>query len=58
MKNAMPNIAAYIRKPAVLAAANARSRKNRIGSIGCGARVSQRAKAATSRTPATSGTST
>ena len=46
-----PNIPKYMRSDAAFAAANARLRKKRIGSIGCGVRSSQPTKAASPSAP-------
>jgi hypothetical protein len=48
-----PNMPKYIASEAALAAAKARLRKNRIGSIGAGARSSQAMKAASAAIPVT-----
>ncbi len=49
-----PNIPKYMSREAPFAAANARSRKKRIGSIGAGARSSQATKAAVKSAPSPS----
>jgi hypothetical protein len=49
-----PNIPKNMKREAAFAAANARSRKKRIGSIGARARSSQRTNAVVSRVPSAS----